>query len=69
MHVDLIATKLPVYIDSHMLTVEFTIEPFVEGDPGVHVTGAVAAVEALASLLISARSDRYLVLMLNLCQP
>ena len=46
MHVDLIATKLPVYIDSHMLTVEFTIEPFVEGDPGLHVTGAVAAVEA-----------------------
>lgn len=29
-----------------MLTVEFTIEPFVEGDPGVHVTAAVAAVEA-----------------------
>ena len=30
----------------HMLTVEFTIEPFVEGDPGPHVTSAVAAVEA-----------------------
>lgn len=29
-----------------MLTVEFTIEPFVEGDPGVHVTAAVATVEA-----------------------
>lgn len=29
-----------------MLTVEFTIEPFVEGDPGPHVTSAVAAVEA-----------------------
>ena len=29
-----------------MLTVEFTIEPFIEGDPGVHVTAAVAAVEA-----------------------
>lgn len=29
-----------------MLTVEFTIEPFVEGDPGKHVTAAVAAVEA-----------------------
>ncbi len=29
-----------------MLTVEFTIEPFVEGDPGAHVTAAVAAVEA-----------------------
>lgn len=29
-----------------MLTVEFTIEPFVEGDPGEHVTKAVAAVSA-----------------------
>ncbi|MFA5775228.1 MAG: hypothetical protein WC864_07610 [Ilumatobacteraceae bacterium] len=29
-----------------MLTVEFTIEPFVEGVPGAHVTAAVAAVEA-----------------------
>lgn len=28
-----------------MLNVEFTIEPFVEGSPGVHVTAAVAAVE------------------------
>ena len=28
-----------------MLTVEFTIEPFVEGAPGAHVTAAVAAVE------------------------
>ncbi|MBM3730625.1 MAG: hypothetical protein FJW44_07370 [Actinobacteria bacterium] len=27
--------------------VEFTIEPFVEGAPGPHVTAAVAAVEAL----------------------
>ncbi len=35
-----------MYIGKHMLTVEFTIEPFVEGDPGVHVTAAVAAVEA-----------------------
>jgi len=35
-----------VYIERHMLTVEFTIEPFVEGDPGKHVTKAVAAVEA-----------------------
>lgn len=34
------------YIERHMLTVEFTIEPFVEGDPGAHVTAAVAAVEA-----------------------
>ena len=29
-----------------MLFVEFTIEPFVDGEPGVHVTAAVAAVEA-----------------------
>jgi hypothetical protein len=29
-----------------MLTVEFTIEPFIEGAPGPHVTEAVAAVEA-----------------------
>lgn len=29
-----------------MLTVEFTIEPFVGGSPGAHVTAAVAAVEA-----------------------
>jgi uncharacterized protein YqgV (UPF0045/DUF77 family) len=28
-----------------MLNVEFTIEPFVEGSPGAHVTAAVAAVE------------------------
>lgn len=35
-----------MYIERHMLTVEFTIEPFVEGDPGAHVTAAVAAVEA-----------------------
>lgn len=27
---------------------EFTIEPFVEGEPGPHVRAAVAAVEALA---------------------
>jgi uncharacterized protein YqgV (UPF0045/DUF77 family) len=46
MQLDLIARKLPVYIYRHMLTVEFTIEPFVEGDPGPHVTAAVAAVEA-----------------------
>jgi hypothetical protein len=30
-----------------MLTLEFTIEPFVEGRPGPHVLSAVAAVEAL----------------------
>ena len=29
-----------------MLTVEFTIEPFIDGAPGAHVTAAVAAVEA-----------------------
>lgn len=30
-----------------MLRVEFTIEPFVDGQPGPHVLEAVAAVEAL----------------------
>lgn len=30
-----------------MLTLEFTIEPFVEGQPGPHVLSAVAAVEQL----------------------
>ena len=30
-----------------MLTLEFTIEPFVEGQPGPHVLSAVSAVEAL----------------------
>ena len=29
-----------------MLHVEFTVEPFVEGQPGPHVRAAVAAVEA-----------------------
>ena len=29
-----------------MLRVEFTIEPFVEGRPGPHVTAAIRAVEA-----------------------
>ena len=29
-----------------MLHVEFTVEPFVEGNPGPHVLAAVAAVEA-----------------------
>lgn len=32
-----------------MLEVEFTIEPFVEGAPGPHVTAAVAAVEKLGA--------------------
>lgn len=30
-----------------MLRVEFTIEPFVDGQPGPHVLATVAAVEAL----------------------
>lgn len=30
-----------------MLRVEFTVEPFVDGQPGPHVLAAVAAVEAL----------------------
>ncbi len=30
-----------------MLSLEFTVEPFVEGQPGPHVTAAVAAAEAL----------------------
>lgn len=29
------------------IDVEFTIEPFIEGEPGPHVTAAVRAVEAL----------------------
>ena len=32
-----------------MLQLEFTIEPFVEGQPGPHVTAAVHAVEALGA--------------------
>ncbi|MCU1360189.1 MAG: hypothetical protein JWN99_1478 [Ilumatobacteraceae bacterium] len=32
-----------------MLTLEFTIEPFVEGNPGPHVLQAVAAAEALGA--------------------
>ena len=34
-----------------MLEVEFTIEPFVEGAPGPHVTAAIAAVERLGASL------------------
>lgn len=30
-----------------MVLIEFTVEPFVEGRPGPHVTAAVAAVESL----------------------
>lgn len=29
-----------------MIKVEFTVEPFVEGSPGAHVTAAIAAVES-----------------------
>ena len=32
-----------------MLLLEFTIEPFHEGNPGVHVRAAVAAAEALGA--------------------
>jgi uncharacterized protein YqgV (UPF0045/DUF77 family) len=32
---------------STTVVVEFTIEPFVEGEPGRHVTVAISAVEAL----------------------
>ncbi len=32
---------------AHVLTLEFTIEPFVEGHPGPHVLRAIAAAEAL----------------------
>ena len=32
-----------------VLELEFTIEPFVEGQPGPHVLAAVAAVEALGA--------------------
>ena len=34
-----------------MLHLEFTIEPFVEGQPGPHVTAAVDAVEALGGTI------------------
>lgn len=34
-----------------MLVVEFTIEPFVEGQPGPHVLSAVAAAEALGAVV------------------
>ena len=29
------------------IKVEFTVEPFVEGSPGAHVTASIAAVESL----------------------
>lgn len=32
-----------------VLTLEFTIEPFVEGQPGPHVLEAIAAAEALGA--------------------
>ncbi len=34
-----------------VLTLEFTIEPFVEGQPGPHVLEAVAAAEALGAVV------------------
>ncbi len=34
---------------ARVLTLEFTIEPFVEGHPGPHVLEAVAAAEALGA--------------------
>jgi hypothetical protein len=34
-----------------VLTLEFTIEPFVEGHPGPHVLEAVAAAEALGAVV------------------
>ncbi|CAB4884872.1 unannotated protein [freshwater metagenome] len=32
-----------------MLQLEFTVEPFVEGQPGPHVTAAVSAAEAIGA--------------------
>jgi hypothetical protein len=34
-----------------VLTLEFTIEPFVEGHPGPHVLQAVAAAEAMGAVV------------------
>lgn len=34
-----------------MLRVEFTIEPFIEGQPGPHVLGAIEAVEKLGMVI------------------
>ena len=34
-----------------MLLLEFTIEPFVEGHPGPHVTSAVSAAEELGAVV------------------
>ena len=34
-----------------MLLLEFTIEPFTEGNPGPHVRAAVAAAEALGAVV------------------
>ena len=33
--------------DGHVHRIEFTVEPFVEGQPGPHVTSAVSAARAL----------------------
>lgn len=34
-----------------MVRIEFTIEPFVEGQPGVHVQAAVAAAQELGAVV------------------
>lgn len=34
-----------------MLQLEFTVEPFVEGQPGPHVTAAVSAAEAVGGTI------------------
>ena len=34
-----------------MLQLEFTVEPFVEGNPGPHVTAAVEAAEAVGGVV------------------
>ncbi len=35
-----------------MLQLEFTVEPFVEGQPGPHVTAAVRAAEAVGGAVV-----------------
>jgi hypothetical protein len=35
--------------DTHQQTLEFTVEPFVEGNPGPHVRAAVAAAEGMGA--------------------
>lgn len=43
------STTVPTAYPGRVLHVEFTIEPFVEGRPGLHVTAAIAAIEALGT--------------------